>query len=71
MSRYGWSTDSPPPPRPWHKLPPIRGFTRIPDGPGGQRRCRCDGCGWEGPTLGTGLHMMSAEAHQLAEREGQ
>jgi hypothetical protein len=62
-----WSTDPPPPPRPWRKLPPIRGAERIPDGPGGQRRCRCV-CGWEGPTLGLALHVQAAKAHDANNR---
>ena len=57
-----WGDEPPPPRRHWSKLPPIRGAERIPDGPNGERRCRCT-CGWQGSTLGLALHTMSATVH--------
>jgi hypothetical protein len=45
--------------RPWNKLRPIHGFTRIPDAHDGTRRCRCNKCGHIIPTLGVGYHTQS------------
>lgn len=47
--------------RPYDKLPPVRGFTRVPDEvcPDGSRRrmVRCDQCGEVVPSLGVGYHL--------------
>lgn len=52
--------------RPWDKLPPLsQGFERIPDDANdadGRRMCRC-ACGWQGPTLGIGQHLMASRNH--------
>lgn len=49
----------------YSKLPPIQGFTRIPDRestsprtPGLERMLRCDACGEEIPSLGVGYHKQ-------------
>lgn len=47
------------PTRHWSKLPPIRGFTRVPDDALGRRMARCDSCGTVVTTLGVGYHVQS------------
>jgi hypothetical protein len=56
----------------YSKLPPIQGFTRIPDRPCSDgsfsRMVRCDFDGTEIPSLGVGYHIQSSKAHKEAVR---
>lgn len=61
MPRPWW--EKPPTRRHWSKLPPVRGFTRVADDPGGRRMVRCDQCGQVIPSLGVGYHLNRKDHH--------
>lgn len=43
--------------RHWSKLPPVRGFTRVPDRADGSRQLKCTICDKIIPSLGVGYHQ--------------
>jgi hypothetical protein len=53
--------------RHYSKLPPVHGFTRVPDFGDGTRALRCNLCGYLIPSLGVGYHNQNG-GKRCAER---
>lgn len=57
--------------RHWSKLPPVRGFTRVPDRADGSRQLQCNICKKVIPSLGVGYHKQGgAGCRERALRNG-